>query len=257
MSELQLFTDGSFKGPGRLGWAVTIFERCTDGYCEWHNFLGSFSGTLDARAAKGLCAADDNIDAETVAFCAAALWALTCPDTVPLSVWTDCQAVLQVATGSADCQRQGPTSRLLGRCRCIWQALCRRAHPLQAHWVPHAGLPPNELTDQIAKQACDATAHAQVPAKFFDFLQHPLLGWLWHFLRPAPSLPPLAALLQGVYEESDPVPLACGPKASPVAFKQRRTCDLNLCTYNVQSMRGKKDLLRAQLSARKMHVIFF
>ena len=123
VSELQLFTDGSFKGPGRLSWAVTVFERCTDGYCEWQNFLGSFSGTLDAWEARGLCAAEDNIDAESVAFCAATLWALSCPDTVQLSIWTDCQSVLQVATGSADCQRQGPTSRLLGRCRCLWQAL--------------------------------------------------------------------------------------------------------------------------------------
>ena len=258
VSELQLFTDGSFKGPGRLGWAVTIFERCTDGYCEWHNFLGSFSGTLDAWAARGLCAAEDNIDAESVAFCAATLWALSCPDTVPLSVWTDCQSVLQVVTGSADSQKQGPTSRLLGCCRCLWQALCRKAHPPQAHWIPgHAGLPPNELTDHIAKQACEAPAHGQVPMKFFDFLQHPLLGWLWHFLRPAPSLPPLAELLQGAYEEPDPVPLDCVPKARPVASRHRKVRDLNLCTYNVQSMRGKKDLLRAQFAARKMHVVFF
>ena len=114
-------------------------------------------------------------------------------------------------------------------------------------------MPPNELTDLLAKRACTAEARAFVPDKFFNLLLHPLLGWLWHLLSPMPSLPPLVALLQGAYEDPDPVPLSCVPTAKQVTARQRKVQDLNLCTYNAQSMRGKKDILRA----RRLHLIFF
>ncbi|CAE6968992.1 unnamed protein product [Symbiodinium sp. CCMP2592] len=177
ISELQLFTDGSFMKPGHFGWAVTVFEKCYDGYGEWLNFQGYFSGSLQP--------------------------------------W--------VVTGLADCQRLGNTAQLLCRTRHLFQALQRRPRPVCAAWVPsHVGLPPNELTDIIAKFACQETAKP-LPAKVLRLLLDPTLGWLWHFLWPAPSLPPLAALVEGSYEPPDRL----------------------------------SDILRELFAAKQQHIIFF
>ncbi|CAE7268463.1 unnamed protein product [Symbiodinium sp. CCMP2592] len=93
-----------------------------------------------------------------------------------------------------------------------------------------------------------------MPQKLASFLRHHALGWLWHLLHPAASLPTLSQLASGTYEAADPVPESCLPQAAPAEHKRKRTgAALNLCTYNVQSMKGKKEILREQFASRQQH----
>ena len=254
---IHAYTDGSSL-PGVVpGWAVAIFEECTDGCCTWLNYLGSFRGTAAMFAAQGLSGADHNIDAEAIALAVASTWALGWPSNVKLKVWCDCKCVVDAATGCASPQLAGHTRRLLQATRCLWQALECRHCPAELHWIPsHVGTPPNELADQLAKYA---STHQNVPPpdSVFQLLRHKHLRWLWHILAPAPGLPAFDSLVTGQYEPPDVVPADCLPSAQTVDKRVGKSGQpIGLCTYNAQTLKGKKDLLRQQFAATRLHIVF-
>ena len=254
---IHAFTDGS-RIPGAVpGWAVAIFEECTDGWCTWLNYLGSFRGTATMFAAQGLSGADHNIDAEAIALAIASTWALGWPSNVKLHVWCDCKCVVDAAIGCASPQLAGHTRKLMQATRCLWQALECRLCPAELHWIPsHVGTPPNELADQLAKYA---SKHQNVPPpdSVFRLLRHKNLRWLWHILAPAPGLPAFDRLVTGRYEPPDDVPADCLPSAQTVDKRVGKSGrPIGLCTFNVQTLKAKKDLLRQQFATKGLHLVF-
>ena len=254
---LHVYTDGSAFPGSPLGWATAVFEECVDRGCTWLNFLGYFSGKAQPFAARGLCAAEHNVDAEAVALSVATAWALSWPGHVPVHIWCDCRAAVDIAAGHASPQVQCTTKHLWKACRCMWQALERRPSPAQLHWIPsHSGYAANELVDQLAKFACHNDSMS-VPPELFTFLAHDALEWLWHVLAPSPGLPPFQVLAAGVYEKPDVVPADCLPAAATKDVRTRASCGrLGLCSYNAQTLKFKKDLLRQQMTNRSVHILF-
>ena len=254
---IHAYTDGSSLLGAAPGWAVAVFEECSDGWSTWLNFLGSFRGTATMFAAQGLSGAEHNVDAEAIALTIASTWALGWPSNVKLHVWCACKCVVDVAMGCASPHLTGNTRKLMRSTRCLWQALEHRLCPAELHWIPsHNGTPANELVDQLAKFACN-NHNVQPPASVFHLLKHKHLPWLWHILTPAPGLPVFERLVDGQYEPPDDVPANCLPSAQVVdksVGKPGRP--IGLCTYNAQTLKGKKDLLRQQFAAQRLHVVF-
>ena len=254
---IHVYTDGSAGGEAAPGWAVTIFELCTNGAEYWENFLGCFAGSCQAFAKRATAAAEHNIDAEAAALAVATVWAAAWPPNVPICIWCDCETVVHVAQGRADVHHPGRTTQLLRSCRQIWQLLERRATPARLHWVAgHAGVPGNELADQVAKRACRENMPPP-PEAFFNFLRHPGLPWLWHALYPSTALPELDRLQCCDYEHADPVPLYCFPQPTlDTGTGKAEHQSLLLCTYNAQTMLKKKELCRTQFRAKGVHIAF-
>ena len=208
-------------------------------------------------AAQGLSGAEHNVDAEAIALAIASTWALGWPSNVKLHIWCDCKCVVDAAAGGASPHLAGHTRRLMQATRCLWQALECRHCPAELHWIPsHAGTPPNELADQLAKYA---STHQNVPPpdSVFHLLRHNHLPWLWHILFPAPGLPDFGRLVTGQYEPPDDVPADCLPSAQTVDKRVGKSGQpVGLCTYNAQTLKGKKDLLRQQFAAKRLHIVF-
>ncbi|CAE7300846.1 unnamed protein product [Symbiodinium sp. CCMP2592] len=248
---IHIYVDGS-AGPGMTpGWSVVVCEAYNqDGTC-WENVLGFFSGTTAAFATKALAGTEHNMDGETVALAVASVWAAAWPQHARLIIFCDCQALTDIALGIAEPHMQTSTGRLQQACRCVWQALQRRPVPVDLQWLAsHQGCPGNELADQVAKQARTLQAR-QLPLALFALLKHPQLPWLWHQLFPLPALPALDTLSAPQYEDPDPVPSSCFPRAQVHESKKQGPAHaLLLCTYNVQSFAKRKDLCRTQFQHR-------
>ena len=120
VTKLRIFTDGSYQEGQEPGWARILVEECSDGHSSWLNYVAHAIGTTRALARQGLCNSADNIDGEAAALIfAACSW----PPAFPVSIWSDCQCVVEAANGTISPPKLGTASKLCVILRQVFQVL--------------------------------------------------------------------------------------------------------------------------------------
>ena len=125
-------------------------------------------------------------------------------------------------------------------------------------WIPgHNGISFNELADSLANYARESGHCSPIPAGLIETLAAEDLAWAWLRDQQFSDLPPFSRLTAGHYDPVDAVPLHCVPSPQQSHPKDAgRPIDVQLCTYNAQTIKNKERLLKDQAIELGIDVLF-
>ena len=280
---LHVYTDGSFDSC-TSSWAFAVIGE----HMGSQFLLGWEGGQVEINpghvhhvGAQGHSA----LIGEQSALAWALAWAMQAPPSLPILFFADCQVALRQATG-----RYGTSSQLgiASVCRALHQAL-HAAHPHLSpnisHVRSHAGHPPNEFVDTVAKLVCgtpptlqSCCTHMQ---RIANWCRSPQLPWLWlsfaSISSPAAWPTPTGcgftdrhrrASIEVPSEKTCRTYFGLAPEAADTAPICRIQAQLCIFTLNVQSLAdpaadtvescpfpGRAAFLREQFDHHGAHVV--